>query len=93
MNKPSWERLCEIATSALHALYEADEETAKDLVNESELDLDAEEKEFFGIEHWFDEKEHTPCEYPDYDGVCHCPYSDDPTSETCRCYCGLGVDE
>lgn len=22
-----------------------------------------------------------------------CPYSDDPTSETCRCYCGCGVDE
>ena len=22
-----------------------------------------------------------------------CPYSDDPTSETCRCWCGSGVDE
>lgn len=35
----------------------------------------------------------TPCDIPDYDGVYRCPYSEDPTSETCRCYCGLGVDE
>ena len=35
----------------------------------------------------------TPCDIPDQDGVHRCPYSDDPTGETCRNYCGLGVDE
>ena len=43
----------------------------------------------------------TPCEisteYFDSEGKRYerftCPYSDDPTSETCRCYCALGVDE
>lgn len=35
----------------------------------------------------------TPCDVQDNDGVYRCPYSDDPTSETCRNCCGLGVDE
>lgn len=43
----------------------------------------------------------TPCEEPmdwvdDYGNmttIYKCPYSDDPTSETCRCCCGEGVDE
>lgn len=38
-------------------------------------------------------RETTPCDYPDYDGVYRCPYSDDPTSDMCRNYCGIGVDE
>lgn len=35
----------------------------------------------------------TPCDYPDQDGVHRCPYSDDPTGDCCRNYCGVGVDE
>ena len=38
-------------------------------------------------------KETTPCDYPDYEGSYHCPYSDDPTRDMCRNYCGIGVDE
>ena len=43
----------------------------------------------------------TPCEVP-WEGInengnwttqYRCPYSDDPTSETCRVCCGEGVDE
>ena len=33
------------------------------------------------------------CEIPDQDGVYRCPYSDDPTGDTCRNWCGCGVDE
>lgn len=46
------ERLEEIATRALQALVEDDEETAKEFF-ETELELDEEEMEYFGIE--FDE--------------------------------------
>lgn len=40
----------------------------------------------------------TPCSIPDYDfvngrEVYRCPFSDDPTSDMCRNYCGEGVDE
>lgn len=48
------ERLEEIATRALHALVEDDEETAREFF-EAELELDEEEMEYFGIE--FDEDE------------------------------------
>lgn len=48
------ERLEEIATRALQALVEDDEETAKEFF-ETELELDEEEMEYFGIE--FDEGE------------------------------------
>lgn len=48
------ERLEEIATRALYALIEDDEETAKEFF-ETELELNEEEMEYFGIE--FDEGE------------------------------------
>ena len=48
------ERLEEIATRALQALVEDDEETAEEFF-ETELELDEEEKEYFGIV--FDEDE------------------------------------
>lgn len=48
------ERLEEIATRALHALVEDDEETAREFF-ETELELDEEEMEYFGIE--FDEED------------------------------------
>ena len=48
------ERLEEIATRALYALIEDDEETAKEFF-ETELELDEEEMKYFGIE--FDEDE------------------------------------
>lgn len=48
------ERLEEIATRALHALVEDDEETAREFF-EAALELDEEEMEYFGIE--FDEDE------------------------------------
>ncbi len=34
----------------------------------------------------------SPCDTPDNDGIHRCPYSNDPTSEMCRNYCGMGVD-
>ena len=33
-----------------------------------------------------------PCDYPDDDGYCSCPY-DANGSDGCRHYCGIGVDE
>lgn len=48
------ERLEDIATRALHALVEDDEEIAKEFF-ETELELDEEEMKYFGIE--FDEDE------------------------------------
>lgn len=36
---------------------------------------------------------HTPCDEPDFNGFHSCPYSTDPSSDTCRNFCGLGVDE
>lgn len=38
----------------------------------------------------------TPCDYPNDNGVHHCPYADTYMgyeSEMCRNCCGLGVDE
>ena len=37
----------------------------------------------------------TPCDYPDENGIHHCPYEDSGVSESerCRVCCGLGVDE
>lgn len=36
----------------------------------------------------------TPCDYPDSNGVHHCPYEGWASeSEMCRVCCGLGVDE
>ena len=43
------ERLEEIATRALYALIEDDEETAREFF-ETELELDEEEMKYFGIE-------------------------------------------
>lgn len=37
-----------------------------------------------------------PCDYPDDNGKCHCPYEDTYTGysdEMCRVCCGCGVDE
>lgn len=40
------------------------------------------------------EENTTPCDYPDENGVFHCPYEGmGSESEMCRNFCGLGVDE
>ena len=36
----------------------------------------------------------TPCDFPDDDGVFHCPYEGEGSeSDRCRVFCGLSVDE
>ena len=97
MNKPSWERMDEIATKAIDKLFELDVDEAREFL-ETEVDITDEEKNYFCIEQFFEDEDDscndwTPCNVADYDDVYRCPYSDDPTSETCRCYCGQGVDE
>jgi len=54
--KISWERMNEIASRALDALYELDPEAAIELAEE-DLDLDEEEKNWFCIEYWFDNED------------------------------------
>lgn len=59
MNEYKWlskDRLIEIATEALYGLIEDDAEQAKIFFEET-LDLDEKEKEFFGVEHLWNEEE------------------------------------
>ena len=46
--KITWDRMCEIATKALHKLLEDDEEAAIEFFRE-ELDLSEEEREYFEV--------------------------------------------
>lgn len=65
----TWERLSEIATNCLHALYEAEPIEAMEYFKE-ELDLTDEEREYFGVptEMVYDNDK-------DYDLSCEdCPY-------------------
>lgn len=102
-----WERMDEIASKCISKLFEMDDDEARDFL-ETEVELTDDEKNYFCIEDRFevedwlkddDEDDYnplnpwTPCDVADNDGVYRCPYSDDPTSETCRCCCGQGVDE
>lgn len=56
MNRICWERMDEIASKALSALYDENPDVARDLV-ESELYLDEDEINYFCIDYWFDNGE------------------------------------
>ena len=88
----TWDRLSEIATNCLHALYEAEPYEAMEYFRDT-LDLTDEEREYFGIPteteddtefncsmcpyHYCDEEDDYPtCHYNGDDGYAPCTYEE-----------------